>query len=66
MLIWCLQSDGVIDSRGPTHSGWDWWGGTGELFDTNRGLQTVAVNRMVASLDRIIEAPWPTGFDLVQ
>lgn len=45
---------------------WDWWGGTGELFDTNRGLQTVAVNRMVASLDRIIEAPWPTGFDLVQ
>ena len=56
----------MLDSRGPTHSGWDWWGGTGELFDTNRGLQTVAVNRMVASLDRIIEAPWPTGFDLVQ
>lgn len=40
---------------------WDWWGGTGQTFDTNQGLQLVAVNKMVASLSKIDESPWPAG-----
>ena len=39
---------------------WDWWGGTGKLFDTMQGLQMKAVNRMVASLQAIDSTPWPS------